>query len=247
MIDLHVKEHGYTEIFPPFLSTRDAMFGTGQLPKLEDDMYRLKDDELFLIPTAEVPLTNIYRDELLSYQDLPIYFVSYTACFRREAGSYGRDTRGIIRVHQFDKVELVKIVHPDTSYDELEKLLLDAEKVLQALELEYRVMKLCTGDLSFASAKTYDIEAWAPGIGRWLEVSSCSNFCDFQSRRINTRFRDRDGKVKYVHTLNGSGIALPRTLIAILENYQQSDGSVKIPKVLIPYMDGIEVIKPCRP
>jgi len=236
MLDLHTKEHGYKEIFPPFLSNRPCMVGTGQLPKLEDDMYRCERDDLFLIPTAEVPLTNIHRDEILSHKDLPLYYTAYTACFRREAGAYGKDTRGLIRVHQFDKVELVKIVRPETSYDELETLLQNAEKVLQLLGLEYRVMKLCTGDLSFAASKCYDIETWAPGIQRWMEVSSCSNFVDFQARRANIRFRDENGKVRFVHTLNGSGVALARTILTILETYQRADGTVEVPEVLRPYM-----------
>ncbi|MGQ3685310.1 MAG: serine--tRNA ligase [Candidatus Loosdrechtia sp.] len=243
MLDLHTQEHGYTELFPPFLVNRTSMTGTGQLPKLEDDMYRTVADDLFLVPTAEVPVTNIHRDEILLYKDLPAYYTAYTPCFRREAGSYGKDTRGIIRVHQFNKVELVKLVSPETSYDELESLVANAEKVLQLLGLEYRVSKLCTGDLSFAAAKCYDIEVWAPGLGKFLEVSSCSNFEDFQARRINIRFRDKDGKLRFIHTINGSGLALPRTVIAILETYQQKDGTVLIPDVLRPYMGGIEVIK----
>ncbi len=242
MLDLHTQKHGYQEVFPPFLVNRDSMIGTGQLPKLEDDMYKTTGDDLFLVPTAEVPVTNLHRDEILNYKDLPIYYTAYTACFRREAGAYGKDTRGIIRVHQFDKVEMVKFVRPETSYEELEKLVKDAEEVLQLLGIEYRVLKLCTGDMSFASSKTYDLEAWSPGVEKWLEVSSCSNFEDFQARRINVRFRDEQGKVRYVHTLNGSGIALPRTLIAILENYQQEDGSVVVPEALRPYMGGLEVI-----
>jgi seryl-tRNA synthetase len=242
MLDVHTREHGYTELFPPFLVTRTTMTGTGQLPKLEEDMYRTAADDLFLVPTAEVPVTNIHRDEILSYKDLPLYYTAYTPCFRREAGSYGKDTRGIIRVHQFNKVELVKLVKPETSYDELESLLGNAEKILQLLGLEYRVAKLSTGDMSFAAAKCYDIEVWAPGVGKFLEVSSCSNFEDFQARRINIRFRDEDGKLRFVHTLNGSGLALPRTVIALLETYQQKDGSVIIPDVLQPYMGGIKVI-----
>ena len=242
MLDLHTREHGYTELFPPFLVNRTSMTGTGQLPKLEEDMYRTAVDDLFLVPTAEVPVTNIHRDEILSYKELPIYYTAYTPCFRREAGSYGKDTRGIIRVHQFNKVELVKLVKPETSYDELESLLANAEKVLQLLGLEYRVAKLSTGDMSFAAAKCYDIEVWAPGSDKFLEVSSCSNFEDFQARRINIRFRDEDGKLRFVHTLNGSGLALPRTVIAILETYQQKDGSITIPDVLQPYMGGIKVI-----
>ncbi len=242
MLDLHTKKHGYQEVFPPFLVNRASMTGTGQLPKMEEDMYRTSEDDLFLVPTAEVPVTNLHRDEILGFNQLPIYYTAYTACFRREAGAYGKDTRGIIRVNQFDKVELVKFVRPETSYEELERLVNDAEEVLQLLGLEYRVAKLCTGDMSFASSKTYDLEAWAPGVEKWLEVSSCSNFEDFQARRINIRFRDELGKVRFVHTLNGSGVALPRTLIAILENYQQEDGSVIIPEALRPYMGEIEVI-----
>ena len=242
MLDVHTREHGYTELFPPFLVNRTSMTGTGQLPKLEEDMYRTAADDLFLVPTAEVPVTNIHRDEILSYKDLPIYYTAYTPCFRREAGSYGKDTRGIIRVHQFNKVELVKLVKPENSYDELESLLGNAEKILQLLGLEYRVAKLSTGDMSFAAAKCYDIEVWAAGVGKFLEVSSCSNFEDFQARRINIRFRDENGKLRFVHTLNGSGLALPRTVIALLETYQQKDGSVIIPDVLQPYMGEIKVI-----
>ena len=243
MLDLHTKKHGYTEVFPPFLVNRASMTGTGQLPKLEEDMYRLKDDDLFLIPTAEVPVTNIFRNEILEEGSLPIYYTAYTACFRREAGSYGKDTKGLVRVHQFDKVELVKFVKPETSYDELEKLVNNAEAVLQALNLPYRVAALPTGDISFAASKCYDLEAYAAGIDAWLEVSSCSNFESFQARRANIKFRRKDTrKVDFVHTLNGSGIALARTVIAILENYQQKDGSVIIPEVLRPYMDGKERI-----
>jgi seryl-tRNA synthetase len=243
MLDLHTREHGYKEIFPPFLVNRASMTGTGQLPKLEDDMYKLSDDDLFLIPTAEVPVTNIHRDEILEEEKLPVYYTAYTACFRREAGSYGKDTKGLMRVHQFDKVELVKFVKPDTSYDELEALLANAERVLQKLGLPYRVIMLATGDISFAAAKCYDIEAWAPGIEKNLEVSSCSNFVDFQARRANIKYRPKDGKkAEYVHTLNGSGVAMARTVIAILENYQQEDGSVIIPEVLRPYMGGMERI-----
>jgi seryl-tRNA synthetase len=243
MLDLHTKKHGYTEVSPPFLVNRMSMTGTGQLPKLEEDMYRLKDDDLFLIPTAEVPVTNIFRDEILDEQDLPVYYTAYTACFRREAGSYGRDTKGLIRVHQFDKVELVKFVKPENSYDELEKLVRDAEEVLQGLGLVYRVAMLASEDLSFAASKCYDLEAYAPGIDSWLEVSSCSNFESFQARRANIRFRRNETKkLDFVHTLNGSGIALARTVIAILENYQQKDGSVVIPEALRPYLDGQERI-----
>lgn len=244
MLDLHTKEHGYIEIFPPFLVNRVSMIGTGQLPKLEEDMYKLKDDDLFLIPTAEVPVTNIHRDEVLAEADLPVCYTAYTACFRREAGSYGKDTRGLTRVHQFNKVEMVKFVKPDDSYDELEKLVANAEEVLQLLNLPYRVVMLSTGDLSFAAAKCYDLEAYASGIEVYLEVSSCSNFTDFQARRANIKYKQagQAGTNQYVHTLNGSGVATARTMIAILENYQQADGSIKIPKVLIPYMDGKERI-----
>jgi len=242
MLDVHTRDHGYTEVFPPFLVNRTSMTGTGQLPKLEEDMYRTAVDDLFLVPTAEVPVTNMHRDEILSYKDLPIYYTAYTPCFRREAGSYGKDTRGIIRVHQFNKVELVKLVRPETSYNELESLLSNAERILQLLGLEYRVAKLSTGDMSFAAAKCYDIEVWAPGVNKFLEVSSCSNFEDFQARRINIRFRDEEGKLRFVHTLNGSGLALPRTVIALLETYQQKDGSIVIPDILQPYMGGIKVI-----
>jgi len=244
MLDFHTTHHGYTEILPPFLATRDAMIGTAQIPKYEDDMYSTGRDDLFLVPTAEVPLANLHRDEVLAAKELPLYYTAYTACFRREAGAYGRDTRGIIRVHQFDKVELVKYVHPDTSYDELEKLVGNAEAILQQLGLTYRVMNLAAGDLSFAAAKCYDLEVWAPGVKRHLEASSCSNCEDFQARRANVRFRDTDRKVRYVHTLNGSGVALPRVVIAILESNQRADGSVTIPKVLVPYMGGVEVMEP---
>jgi len=243
MIDLHTKKHGYKEIWPPSLVNRQSMTGTGQLPKLEEDMYRLKDDDLFLIPTAEVPVTNILRDEILEEEKLPIYYTAYTPCFRREAGSYGKDTKGLIRVHQFDKVEMVKFVKPEESYDELEKLLANAEEVLQALNLPYRVNMLATGDISFAASKCYDLEAYAPGIDKWLEVSSCSNFTDFQARRANIRYRSKDTKkLNYVHTLNGSGVALARTVVAILENYQNKDGSIQIPEVLRSYFNGQESI-----
>ncbi|MBD3349281.1 MAG: serine--tRNA ligase [Candidatus Eisenbacteria bacterium] len=243
MLDVHTKEHGYTEVSTPFLSNRDAMTGTGQLPKLEEDMYRTSDDDLFLIPTAEVPITNIHREEILDGGRLPVRYVGYSPCFRREAGSYGKDTRGLIRVHQFDKVEMVKFVEPETSYDELESLTANAEDILQRLGIPYRVKTLCTGDLSFAAAKCYDIDAWAPGVGAWLEVSSCSNFEDFQARRSGIRYRPEDGgKPGFVHTLNGSGLALPRTLIAVVENYQTPDGRVRIPEALRPYMDGLAEI-----
>ena len=244
MLDFHTHKHGYTEIFPPFLVNRASMTGTGQLPKLEEDMYRLKDDDLFLIPTAEVPVTNIFRDDILNEEDLPIYYTAYTACFLREAGSYGKDTKGLIRVHQFDKVEMVKFVSPETSYEELEKLVADAEDILKALGLPYRVAMLPTLDLSFAASKCYDLEVYASGVDNWLEVSSCSNFESFQARRANIRFRRKDTKrLDFVHTLNGSGIALARTVIAILENYQQKDGSIIIPEALRPYLDGQEKIK----
>jgi seryl-tRNA synthetase len=244
MLDLHTKKHNYTEILPPFMANRAAMIGTGQLPKLEEDMYLCEKDDLFLIPTAEVPLTNLHREETLKEDDLPIYYTAYSACFRREAGAYGKDTRGMIRVHQFDKVEMVKFVKPETSYDELENLVKDAEEVLKLLNLPYRIRVLCTGDLSFAAAKCYDIEAWASGVGNCLEVSSCSNFEDFQARRMGLRFRPKGGgKLQYVHTLNGSGIALPRTMIALMENYQTEKGTVIIPEALRPYMDGMGEIK----
>lgn len=243
MLDLHTKKHNYKEVLPPFVANRDSMTGTGQLPKLEDDMYLCEKDDLFLIPTAEVPITNLHREENLKDDDLPIYYTAYSACFRREAGAYGKDTRGMIRVHQFDKVEMVKFVRPETSYDELETLLQNAEEVLQLLNLPYRVRVLCTGDLSFAAAKCYDIEAWCAGLGNFQEVSSCSNFEDFQARRMSLRFRPKGGgKLQYIHTLNGSGVALPRTMIAIMENYQTDKGTIIIPEVLRPYMDGMEDI-----
>ena len=239
MIDLHTAKHGYREIWPPALVNRQSMTGTGQLPKLEEDMYWLKDDDLFLIPTAEVPVTNIHRDEILKEDKLPIYYTAYTPCFRREAGSYGKDTKGLMRVHQFDKVEMVKFVRPQDSFDELEKLVVNAEEVLKALDLPYRVNLLSTGDLSFAASKCYDLEAYAPGLDKWLEVSSCSNFCDFQARRANIRYRRKDTKkLSYLHTLNGSGVALARTVIAILENYQNKDGTIQIPQVLRGYFNG---------
>ena len=241
MIDLHTREHGYLEISPPFLVRRDCMIGTTQLPKFEADMYGLEENQLFLAPTAEVPLTNLHREEILSVVDLPKKFVAYTPCFRREAGAAGRETRGIIRVHQFDKVELVKITTPEKSYEELESLAADAERVLQLLGLHYRVVELCTGDLGFGSAKTYDIEVWSPGQDGFLEVSSCSNFEDFQARRMQLRFKDRDGKNRFCHTLNGSGLALPRLFAALIENYQQADGSVRIPEKLQPYFGATEI------
>ena len=243
MLNLHTEEHAYTEMATPFMVNRDSMIGTGQLPKFEDDMFYLPSKDYFLVPTAEVPLTNLLRDDILNEVDLPIYYTAYTPCFRQEAGSAGRDTRGLIRNHQFDKVELVKFAHPDNSYEELEKLTLNAEEVLKRLGLPYRVVALCSGDLGFSSAKTYDIEVWMPSYGRYVEISSCSNFEDFQARRANIRFRREDtGKVEFVHTLNGSGLAVGRTAAAILENYQQEDGSVIIPQVLVPYMGGVEKI-----
>lgn len=243
MLDLHTSEHGYLEVFPPFMVHRRSMIGTGQLPKFEEDAFKVDGTEYFLIPTAEVPVTNMYREQILDGDQLPIKHVAYSACFRAEAGSAGRDTRGLIRQHQFNKVELVKFTKPEDSYEELEKLTQDAEKVLQALGLPYRVVALSTGDLGFSSAKTYDIEVWMPSYGRYLEISSCSNFEDFQARRANIRFRPAaKEKPQYVHTLNGSGIAVGRTVAAILENYQQEDGSIKIPEKLVPYMGGVEKI-----
>jgi len=245
MLDVHIKEHGYMEVFPPFLVNRKSMRGTGQLPKLEADMYRIDEEDLFLIPTAEVPITNLHADEVLDEADLPIYYTGYTACFRREAGSYGKDTKGLIRVHQFDKVEMVKFTKPENSMDELEKLLADAEDILKRLELPYRVQALCTYDLSFAAHKCYDIELWAPGTKKWLEVSSCSVFTDFQARRANIKYqpKDKSRKPQYVHTLNGSGVALARLVIALLEIHQKKDGSVAIPKALQSYF-GADSIKP---
>src|SRR5215472_6949228 len=241
MIDLHAREHGYIEVSPPFLVRRDCMIGTSQLPKFESDMYGLENGELFLAPTAEVPVTNLYREEILQVLDLPRKFVAYTPCFRREAGSAGRETRGIIRVHQFDKVELVKITRAEKSYEELESLVADAEKVLQLLGLHYRVIELCTGDLGFGSAKTYDLEVWSPGQNAYLEVSSCSNFEDYQARRMNLRYKDADGKNKFAHTLNGSGLALPRLFAALVENFQQPDGSIRIPEKIQPYFGASEI------
>lgn len=243
MLDLHTSKQGYKEVFTPILANRSSMVGTGQIPKLEFDMYRLPEDDLFLIPTAEVTVTNIYREDILDAKDLPISLTAYSPCFRREAGAAGKDTRGLLRVHEFNKVEMVKFVTPETSWAELESLTNDAEDVLKGLGLAYRVLLLDTGDISFASAKTYDLELWAPGVGKWLEVSSCSNFTDFQARRANIRFRREQGaKPEFVHTLNGSGVALPRLVVAIMENYQQADGSIVVPEVLRPYM-GVDVIK----
>jgi seryl-tRNA synthetase len=242
MIDLHTREHGYIEISPPFLVRRDCMIGTSQLPKFEADMYGLEENQLFLAPTGEVQLTNLHRDEILNVDDLPRKFVAYTPCFRREAGAAGRETRGIIRVHQFDKVELVKITTPEKSYDELEVLTSDAERILQLLGLHHRVVELCTGDLGFGSAKTYDIEVWSPGQNAFLEVSSCSNFEEFQARRMHLRFKDRDGKNRFCHTLNGSGLALPRLFAALIETGQQTNGSIRIPEKLQAYF-GADAIR----
>ena len=241
MLDLHTREHDYAEINPPFLVRRDCMIGTSQLPKFEPDMYGLENGELFLAPTAEVPVTNFYREEILSIVDLPKKFVAYTPCFRREAGSAGRETRGIIRVHQFDKVELVKVTTVDTSYNELESLVADAERVLQLLGLHYRVVELCTGDLGFGSAKTYDIEAWSPGQDSYLEVSSCSNCEEYQARRMNLRYKGADGKNRFCHTLNGSALALPRLFAALIENNQRPDGSIAIPEKLQPYFGAKQI------
>lgn len=238
MLDLHTEKQGYTEMSTPFMVNRDSMVGTGQLPKFSEDMYQLERDDFYLVPTAEVPLTNMYRGEILSEDDLPIYITEYTPCFRREAGSAGRDTRGLIRNHQFDKVELVKFVKPETSYDELEKLTMNAREVLDLLKLPYRVVTLCGGDLGFSSAKTYDIEVWMPSYGRYVEISSCSNFESYQARRSNIKYRPKDGgKTEFVHTLNGSGLAVGRTFAALVENYQKEDGTIEIPEVLQPYFE----------
>lgn len=243
MMDLHHEEHGYQEILPPYLVNRDSLTGTGQLPKFEEDAFKIEGTDYFLIPTAEVPVTNYHRDDILSSEQLPVNWVAYSACFRSEAGSAGRDTRGIIRQHQFNKIELVKIVKPEDSYDELEKLTTHAEKVLKRLELPYRVIGLCTGDLGFTSAKTYDIEVWMPSSSTYREISSCSNFEDFQARRANIRFRrEPKAKPEFVHTLNGSGLAIGRTVAAIIENFQQADGSICIPTVLVPYMRNTKII-----
>lgn len=243
MLDLHTERHNYVEMLPPFMVNRESMTGTGQLPKFEEDLFRLDGVDYYLIPTAEVPVTNIHRGEILKASDLPIRYTAYTPCFRKEAGSYGKDTRGLIRQHQFNKVELVKFTRPDQSYKELELLLADAENVLQLLEIPYRVVELCTGDIGFSAAKTYDIEVWLPGQGTYREISSCSNFEDFQARRASIRFRETEkAKPEFVHTLNGSGLAVGRTVVAILENYQQADGTVIIPEALRPYMGGMEKI-----
>ena len=245
MLDLHVEKHGYTEVLTPFMVNAESMTGTGQLPKFKEDLFKIEGMEYYLIPTAEVPVTNIYREEILEEDKLPIYLVAYSPCFRSEAGSYGKDTRGLIRQHQFNKVEMVKFSRPETSYDELEKLTANAEEVLEKLGIAYRTVCLCTADLGFSSAKTYDVEAWMPGQNTYREISSCSNFDDFQARRASIRFRRADsGKVDFVHTLNGSGLAVGRTVVAILENYQQADGSVLIPEALRLYMRGLERITP---
>lgn len=238
MIDMHTDNQGYTELIPPYMTNSTSDFGTGQLPKFAEDMFHLEGTDYYLIPTAEVPVTNYHRDEILTNKDLPVKYCAFSPCFRSEAGSAGRDTRGIIRQHQFHKVEMVKLAHPDHSWEELESLTHDAEEILQALELPYRVITLAAGDIGFSSAKTYDLEVWLPSYNSYREISSCSNFVDFQARRANLRFRDTDGKVRFVHTLNGSGLAVGRTLAAILENYQNEDGSVTIPKALVPYMHG---------
>lgn len=238
MLDVQTEEHGYTEIFPPLLVNRVSMIGTGQLPKMENDMFKTSDDDFFLIPTAEVPVTNLHRQEIIPKEQLPVYYAAYTPCFRREAGSYGKDTKGIVRQHQFNKVELVKIVRPETSYDELEKLVNNAEEILKRLNLHYRMVVLSSGDMSFAAAKGYDLEVWHSGSRRYWEVSSCSNFEDFQARRANIRFKDEHNKTRFCHTLNGSGLATSRLLPAIIENYQQKDGSIIIPDVLVSYLGG---------
>ncbi|MFZ5642946.1 MAG: serine--tRNA ligase [Bacillota bacterium] len=243
MLDLHITDHGYVEVFPPFMVNSNSMIGTGQLPKFAEDMFKVEGTDYYLIPTAEVPVTNLYNGEILDGAKLPILHCAYSACFRAEAGAAGRDTRGLIRQHQFNKVELVKFTRPEESYDELEKLTLNAQRVLQLLEIPYRVVCLCTGDMGFSSAKTYDIEVWMPSYNDYKEISSCSNFEDFQARRANIRFKDGKGKPRFVHTLNGSGLAVGRTVSAILENCQQEDGSVRIPQALVKYMGGIDKIK----
>ena len=244
MLDVHCREQGYTEMLPPFVVNSDSMTGTGQLPKFAEDLYHCQIDDFWLIPTAEVPVTNYYRDDILSAKDLPVKLTAYTPCFRREAGSAGKMTRGMLRVHQFDKVEMVNFVHPETSFQQLEILVGEAEAILQGLGLHYRVLQLCSGDMGFSAAKCYDLELWAPGEQQWLEVSSCSCFTDYQARRLNCRFRDTDGKTKLVHTLNGSGVALPRLMVALLEQHQNADGSVTLPEVLRPYMGGVEKLLP---
>ena len=244
MLDIHIDKHGYTEIFPPFVANRESMYGTGQLPKLEDDMYYAAKDDLFLIPTAEVPVTNLHRNEILSMDDLPVKYTAYSACFRREAGSYGKDTRGFLRVHQFNKVEMVNFVKPEESYDVHERMLTEATEILELLEIPYRVLLLCSGDLSFSAAKCYDIETWSPAEEKWLEASSVSNFEDFQARRAQIRFRREKGaKPEFVHTLNGSGLATSRLMVSLLETYQTDEGTIVVPKALRPYMGGLDVIK----
>ena len=244
MLDLHCQKQGYTEMLPPFVVNSDSMTGTGQLPKFAEDLYHCEIDDFWLIPTAEVPVTNYYRDDILDAKSLPVKLTAYTPCFRREAGSAGKMTRGMLRVHQFDKVEMVNFVHPDKSFEQLEILVKEAEDVLTGLGLHFRVLQLCSGDMGFSAAKCYDLELWAPGEQQWLEVSSCSCFTDYQARRLNCRFRDEDGKTKLVHTLNGSGVALPRLMVALLEQHQNADGSVTIPEVLRPYMNGQEKLEP---
>ena len=244
MLDCHIQEHGYTEVLPPVLVNRPTMTGTGQLPKFAEDLFHLPEEDFFLIPTAEVPVTNLFREEILDADQLPIRFVASTSCFRREAGSYGKDTQGMIRVHQFQKVELVNFVRPEDSYDNLERLTEAAEAILKKLELPYRVVALCSGDLGFSAAKTYDLEVWLPAQQRYREISSCSNFEAFQARRANIRFRSKHDKPQFLHTLNGSGLAIGRTVVALLENYQQADGSVHIPQALQPYLNGTSVIRP---
>ena len=244
MLDLHTSEHGYTEVFPPFMTRSETFVGTGQLPKFKEDLFKIEAMEYYLVPTAEVPVTNIHREEILREEELPILYTAYTPCFRREAGSYGKETKGLIRVHQFNKVELVKFTTPESSYEELESLTSNAEEVLKRLGLHYRVVALCTGDLGFSAAKTYDIEVWLPSQGRYMEISSCSNFEDFQARRANIKYRPKGGgKPRFVHTLNGSGLAVGRTIVAILENFQTEDGSVIVPEVLRAYMRGLEKIE----
>ena len=242
MLDLHTREHGYTEVLPPFMVNREAMTGTGQLPKFEEELFRLEGLDYFLIPTAEVPVTNIYSNEILKEEELPVKFVAYTPCFRKEAGAHGKDTRGLTRQHQFNKVELVKFAHPDSSYNELEGLLLDAEDVLKRLNIHYRVSLLCSGDIGFSSAKTYDIEVWLPGQNIYREISSCSNFESFQARRAKIRYRKSGGKIEFLHTLNGSGLAIGRTVMAIMENFQTKEGFITVPEALRPYMHGITLI-----
>ena len=246
MLDLHCQKQGYTEMLPPFVVNSASMTGTGQLPKFAEDLYHCQIDDFWLIPTAEVPVTNYYRDDILDGKKLPIKLTAYTPCFRREAGSAGKMTRGMLRVHQFDKVEMVNFVHPDTSFQQLEILVKEAEEVLTSLGLHFRVLQLCSGDMGFSAAKCYDLELWAPGEQQWLEVSSCSCFTDYQARRLNCRFKDADGKTKFVHTLNGSGVALPRLMVALLEQHQNADGSVTIPEVLRPYMGGQEKLLPVK-